>query len=175
MRIVALVPFAAIAMGCGRAERADPPLTLESLAVGWSGGRTDPTCQSRGPRGEHLGVVPGAQYCQWPTVARGPERGTVGAHRDSVIGYSLLAWERVFGSEASLAQLADSLSEAFRARGMRERPCVLGGRRWESETLGVELMRSRSHPGVVAMIVATTLPKAMSQLTCPATPPPGVA
>jgi hypothetical protein len=125
---------------CADAERR-APLSVESLAAGWSGGRTDPVCQIRGPRGEFLGTEPGAEYCQWPTLVQGRIWGTVGAYRDSANGYKYMRWERVFMTDTARARVIDSLSQEFRARGLQERPCGDRGHRWESRDFTIELTR----------------------------------
>src|SRR5688572_8317172 len=97
---------ALMAGGCMDAEHR-APLNVDSLAAGWSGGRTDPVCQIRGPRGEFLGTEPGAEYCQWPTLVQGRIWGTVGAYRDSVHGYSHMLWERTFTTDTARARVID--------------------------------------------------------------------
>src|SRR6185503_4750503 len=158
------VVAALVLWGCGSANG----VTLESLAIQWSGGRRDPACQSLGPRGEYLGNdLPGTRYCQWPTISRGAERGTVGAYRDSVVGYRLVIWERVFTSETGLHRLRDSLSQSFRKRGFRERSGAMEGWRWESDNIGVEWGRTMSQPGIHAVVITgTILPKQVSSLVC---------
>ena len=135
-----LVASMVMAGGCEDATR-HAPLNVDSLAAGWSGGRTDPVCQIRGPRGEFLGTEPGAEYCQWPTLVQGRIWGTVGAYRDSANGYSHMLWERTFATDTARARVIDSLSRQFRARGLQERPCGDRGYRWESRNFIVDLSR----------------------------------
>ena len=99
----------AIVVSCDAPSTQLPPQTLPELAAAWSGGRSDPVCQNRGPNGEYLGTSPGAQYCQWPTVARGPEWGTVGGHRDSIAGLGLITWERSFRDSSGSSTTATRL------------------------------------------------------------------
>ena len=129
------------------------PLTIDSLAAAWSGGRTDPTCQNRGPRGEFLGTEPGAEYCQWPTLVQGRVWGTVGAYRDHVNGDLHMLWERVFLTDTARSRVVDSLSRSLRAHGLEERPCRDRGYRWESGTFTVDLSRHARPDGSLMLTV----------------------
>jgi hypothetical protein len=168
IRSFPLVVSLVLLAGCGEAATRQAPVTLEELAAGWSGGRTDPTCQNRGPRGEYLGDIPGREYCQWPTVARGAEWGTVGGHRTRTTGLSDIVWERRVRGEEAISRLADSLSKALVAQGLLERPCREGARRWEGGSLAVELNRS-PRPGdslSTIIVFASTIPGALSDIFC---------
>jgi hypothetical protein len=142
--------------------------SLEELAAGWSGGRANPTCRNRGPIGEYLGTTPGAEYCQWPTLVRGAEWGTVGGQRDSIFGMTMITWQRKFRSAAGANWLIDSLGKEFRAQGFREWPCPNGGRRWETNQLGVLIERLVPKTGTeVLTVFATTMPQALPEKFCP--------
>lgn len=157
---------------CGGAG--DPtPLTLEGLATSWSGGRSDPTCQPRGPRGEYLGVLPGIRHCQWPTVTRDSEFGTVTAIRDSLRGLSNITWERVLADTMRVAALIDSLERRFTRAGLSSHRCSTGGMRWQSDELIVQSVPAIARPagGQLVMIFATTMPAAIPRLLCPDAPP----
>jgi hypothetical protein len=165
------------AAACGAREPADPaadaPRTLEELAAAWSGGRTDPTCQPHGPRGEDLGPLPGSEYCQWPTVVRGRQSSTVSGMRNALSGSLVsLTWERAVPDSAAVARLRDSLGTAFRAWGLAEHPCRSGGRRWQTATFGAEFAAGvRGRDGRLRVLVfATTLPAALTPVTCPGAP-----
>ena len=157
------------AFGVGTAVVGQPRPTLVALAAAWSAGRAEPVCQSRGPRGEYLGPIPGAEYCHWPTVARDLGVGTVSGHRDGVGGLTEITWDRTLPDTAAAARLADSLGTALTARGLRERPGRGGGRRWESAALGVQFLRVPARPGAGShvLVFATSLPGALPDLTCP--------
>ena len=117
---VALLAVALLATaGCrGREDVPPGPPTFAGLAAAWSGRRADPTCQPQGPRGEYLGGIAGAEYCQWPTVVRGRQSGTVRGHRSAGGGLALLTWERALAEPAAVDGFADSRGTALgRARG----------------------------------------------------------
>jgi hypothetical protein len=124
---------------CGRSETpaAQSFDSLAELAVQWSAGRTDPTCQRYGATGEYLG--PNTDYCQWPTVVRGRRHSTVAAHRDSTIGYTALFWDRTFTDSVEAALVKDSLTNALRALHYHERRCAWGKKLWEGDKLTVIL------------------------------------
>ncbi len=149
------------------------PLTAVGLAAALSGGRTDPVCRNRGPRGEYLGPVPGAEHCQWPTVTRGAEFSTVTATRDSILGWTSLTYERVFSDTARVRVALDSLDDAFTAQGLVAHRCVGGGLRWYSPSLVVQTMPAMPRPagGHVMMLYASGLPAAIPSLFCPDAPP----
>jgi hypothetical protein len=165
---------ALLTQSCRDAPAVRAPQTLQELAEAWSGGRTDPTCQTRGPHGEYLGALPGATYCQWPTVARGSEWSIVGGHRNSVLGLTDIVWERRVRRHDSAVTLADSLGKELRSQGLREQLCARGGRRWETATLGILLTvyPARSDGAVIVTVFATTMPRALPRVDCPATTTP---
>jgi len=158
---------------CRRSEaRVSPPVGLVELAAAWSGGRTDPTCQPRGPRGEYLGGLPGVEYCQWPTVVRGRQSGTVSGTQDEISGLRMIMWERAVPDSATAAKLRDSLSATLKAQGLVEYPCPAGGRRWLRDDFAVEFLpgRTRADGRLHLGVVATTLPTTLVPALCPAAP-----
>lgn len=166
--------FASItALGCRGSEPAAPPqLSLEEIAAAWSGGRADPTCRPQGPRGEYLGPIPGAEHCQWPTVVRGKQFGTVTGNRDAIMGLGLITWERTVSDAAAVEALADSLAGVFTAWGLAEYPCPDGGRRWQRSRLGVQFtpVPPDASGRTRVMVSATSLPSSLPALTCPGAP-----
>lgn len=165
-----LLPIAALA--CGGGEPApSSPLTLGEIAAAWSGGRTDPTCRTHGPRGEHLGPLPGAEHCEWPTVVRGGHRGTVTGFQDALAGLTMITWERTIPDSTAASVLVDSLDAAFTAWGLQAYDCPDGGRRWQQPTLGIQLSPVPSTAaGMRMMVVATTIPSALHEVTCRGAP-----
>jgi hypothetical protein len=158
---------------CRRSEaRVPAPADLVALAAAWSGGRTDPTCQPRGPRGEYLGGRPGAEYCQWPTVVRGRQSGTVSGTQNEISGLRMIMWERAVPDSATAARLRDSLSATLTAQGLAEYPCPAGGRRWLRDDFAVEFLpgRRRADGRLHLGVVATTIPGALVPALCPAAP-----
>jgi hypothetical protein len=158
---------------CGTRETApQPEMTLEEIAAAWSGGRADPTCRSSGPRGEYLGPVPGAEHCQWPTVTRGAEWGTVTGLRDAVMGLTSLTWERSVPDTSAAARLADSLGTALTRHGLTAYLCPEGGHRWQQPGLGVQyVLGPLGADGRVRVTVfATTLTESLPELLCPGAP-----
>jgi len=148
-------------------------MTIESLAAAWSLDHVAPKCRNRGPRGEYLGTLPGAEYCQWPTITRDEEWGVVGAHRDSVNGYSHMTWDRVFRTEASRSEFIDSLDQALHKRGLSSQPCRDGARRWTSERFAIEMSPITGVPGPPKVLVfATPHPEALPDLMCRRAPRP---
>lgn len=162
-----------IALACDKPKPDLAPLTPEGLAASLSGGRTDPVCRSRGPRGEYLGPIPGAQHCQWPTVTRGAEFSTVTATRDSVLGWTSLRMERAFSDTLRAAAFLDSLHGSFVDRGLLAHRCSTGGRRWQSEAITIQTMPPVAQPSgrYVLSLMATGLPGAIPALSCPDAPP----
>ncbi len=148
------------------------PLTLGELAASWSGGRADPTCRDTGPRGEYLGPVPGAEHCQWPTVVRGTDWGTVSGKRDAISGLGLLIWERTVADSSAAQQLADSLGSALTGQGLEEFQCPGMGRRWQRPELGVQftVLTAGAEGRLRLMISAVTMPAAIPELLCPGAP-----
>lgn len=173
LRLLATASLFAV-LACGEAKPEAAPVTAESLAASLSGGRTDPVCRSRGPRGEYLGPVPGAQFCQWPTVTRGAEFSTVTARRDSVLGWGSLTMERLFTDTARATVFLDSLHGAFVAAGLLPHRCSTGGRRWQADGIVIQTMPpvARSSGGYVLNLYAAGLPGAIPSLYCPDAPPP---
>lgn len=159
-------------LACGEREAAPTQLTLEALAAEWSGGRHDPTCRNRGPRGEYLGSSPGAEYCQWPTVSRGAYWGTVSGSRDSLFGLTALTWERVVADSAAAATLADSLGVALIEHGLVAYTCPNAGHRWQTPGFGVQFdyypAAAAGRPKV--LVFATVIPSGLADLTCPGVP-----
>ncbi len=138
-----LFVLAIYVMATGACAASDdlPPVdvaTLEELAAQWSAGRTDPTCRRYGARGEYLG--PNKEYCQWPTVVRGPVHSTVGGDRDSTYGYLAIRWERTFRDSSEARLVVDSLRRAFRVLQYDEWPCRSGGNVWVGEKFQIFLL-----------------------------------
>lgn len=160
-------------LGCARTDAA-PVRRLETLAefaAQWSGGRTDPTCRRLGPRGEYLG--PRIVYCQWPTVVRGAQHGTVGGNRDSISDvFHMITWERTMRDSAATKAFSDSLGAALRAQGFDEWACPGGGYVWETRKLAAALLPWRMMPDGDKKIVvmATTFPDAIDSVDCPRPP-----
>ena len=168
-----LFAFVMAVAGCAAGEPTSSTLpSLDELAAGWSHGRTDPSCRTTGPRGEYLGGAPGAEYCQWPTVSRGPESGTVGGTRDALMGFTLLTWERTFRDSIAVRRFADSLSTEFTRHGLAAYECPGDGRRWQTPGLGVHLtwVRRKADGRPRVLVQATTLPAALPTFLCPAAP-----
>ena len=165
--------FSALLMStaCGAAPDT-PPSSAEALAAAWSGGRTDPVCRSRGPRGEYLGPIPGAEYCQWPTVARGSEFGTVSATRDSLNGWGLVTWERVVTDTLAVRRVLDSLDAVFSAAPFVSYACPEGARRWQAPGLVVQSApaAARATGGQVLLIFAVASTESVPVLLCPDAP-----
>lgn len=159
-------------LGCGDAEPAPPAqLSLGEIAAVWSGGRTDPTCRDRGPRGEYLGPIPGSEHCEWPTVVRGGHRGTVTGFRDAAAGLTMITWERRVPDADAAAALADSLGAAFTGWGLQSYACPDGGRRWQRPHLGIQLTPvPPTSGGARVMVTATTFPSALHAVTCRGAP-----
>ena len=148
-----------------------PSLTAETLAAALSGGRSDPVCRNRGPRGEYLGPIPGAEHCQWPTVTRGAEFSTASAARDSVNGWTTITLERVFSDTARASVFIDSLNAAFVNVGLLPHRCATGGHRWQADGLVVQTVPTSPRPagGHLLMLFAAA---AIPSLLCPDAPPP---
>ena len=171
MRLASILLVSAVVGGCGRGERAETASspTLEELAAGWSGGRTDPTCSDRGPRGEYLGHVPGTKYCQWPTVIQGARWSRVGGERTPGSGFGMITWERKVAARAEVAALVDSLRQALLDRGLHEHGCPDGSPRWDDERIGVQFLRG-GVDSLQVTVMATILPEVFQQF-CPADEP----
>ena len=166
-----LVSF--VVLACDSASESTVPLSAGRLASAWSGGRADPVCSSRGPRGEYLGPIPGAEHCQWPTVARGSEFGTVTATRDSVNGWTSITWERVLSDTARVRLVLDSLDTELGQAGLVAYRCVGGGRRWQAPGLVVQSTPAiaRLAGGVIVLFAVVPDAAAIPQLLCPDAPP----
>jgi hypothetical protein len=133
--------------------------SLHEMASEWSGGRTDPVCKNRGPRGELLPRMRGAEYCQWPTLSSGDNWGVVGGHRDSLTGLREITWERRVQSGGVVNFLMDSLSKEFRKQGFVESTCDDGGRAWRSEKTSVVFVRGASvHSGPRTVTISAYSP-----------------
>lgn len=167
---LALASIALIA--CADRPAAVPVGVLE-LASAWSGGRSDPVCRNRGPRGEYLGPLPGAEHCQWPTVTRGREFSTVFATRDSANGWTSVTWERVFVDTARALVMLDSLDASFVASGLHAHRCSTGGRRWQARGLVVQSMPPTPRPagGFLVSVIVAKWAEAVPTLFCPDAPP----
>lgn len=165
-----LLPIALLA--CGGGEPAPPTtMSLGEIAAAWSGGRAAPICRTRGPRGEYLGPLPGAEHCEWPTVVRGEHRGTVTGFQDALTGLTLIMWERTVPDAAAATALADSLGAVFTAWGLEAYACPDGGRRWQRPRLGVQLTPAPpTGAGARVMVTATTIPSALHEVTCRGAP-----
>lgn len=160
-----------IAAACTR-DDAVPAINLEQLGSDWSGGRTDVTCRRTGPRGTVIDRVMDSEECQWPTVVRGSEWGTVVGSRDRVAGMQLLKWSRVVRDTSAVLVLRDSLAHALASQRLTEYTCIGSGRRWQHSTFGVEMSvgsaSPRGQPQV--LIVATRMPWALPAILCPNAP-----
>jgi hypothetical protein len=171
-----LMIVAAVVAAAGCADR--PPAGVEQkalldLAIDWSGGRSDPSCSKRGPAGEYLGTLPGAEHCQWPTVVRGSQWSRVGVHRDSLVGPTLLTWERLTSGDAAARALADSLGRAFVEQGYVERLCPGGlGRQWDGDGLVARFSRYPPRPdgSLMVTVFVTRVRSALPTLDCPLAP-----
>jgi hypothetical protein len=154
-----------------------PPLTIEGFAAALSGGRTDPVCRNRGPRGEYLGPIPGAEHCEWPTVTRGAEYSTVTATRDSLNGWTSITVNRLFVDTARVTVFLDSLDSEFTAAGHAAHLCKGGGRQWQTKGLVVQSTPPFAAPtgGHSLMLFAVESPAAIPRLLCPDAPPPPIA
>lgn len=170
--LLGLLGLTTVLVGCSK-QAESPRLSVAYIAASWSGGRTDPVCSNRGPRGEYLGRTPGAEHCQWPTVTRGTEFGTVSATRDSINGWTSITWERVFKDTAGVTTMLDSLDRAFVAAGLLAHRCVGGGRRWQAPGLAVQSMPPVQRPagGVLVSVIAVENAVAIPSLFCPDAPP----
>lgn len=149
--------------------------TLRELATAWSGGRTRPRCQNRGPRGEYLGPM-GGQYCVWSTPAEVATRGEVAAYETAAGRLTLLEWSRPAVDGADADRFSDSLGSALTARGVVARACPsreapaghLELRAWEAESLSIHLSRITPPRGAPSLtVVATDMPGAMPDVLCP--------
>lgn len=171
MRLASALLITALIMGCGRGERARslPTPTLEELAAGWSGGRTDPTCSDRGPRGEYLGHLPGTKYCQWPTLIQGARWSRVGGERMPRFGFGMITWERKILARSEVTALVDSLRQELLDRGLHEHQCPDGWPRWDNARLALKLLAGGSDSLQVS-VLATTVPDAF-QAFCPGEEP----
>jgi hypothetical protein len=173
LRPLALLLLAATAACSSKPDPVAALPTVPELGAAWSGGRTDPVCNNRGPRGEYLGPTPGAQHCQWPTPVRGAEFSTVSATRDSVLGWTTLTWERVFTDTSRVRILLDSLDGAFAELGVTPHRCAIGTRRWQAPGLVVQSAFPMPRPtgGVTLHIYAATIPVTIPSMLCPDAPP----
>jgi hypothetical protein len=161
---------AAVLTAFGCAERVDaPPFSVLELASAWSGGRAEPICSNRGPRGEYLGTTPGAQLCRWPELTRGTEFSSVTATRDSVLGWSSIQWERITRDSATAAGVLDSLDRVFTRAGFRTVPCPFGARQWRTEGMVVQTMPIMPRPtGRMSLSIwVVPSPAAIPSLICP--------
>jgi hypothetical protein len=145
---------------------------LVQIGAAWSGGRTDPKCWLEGLPATLADSVMATERCEWPTVTRGTESGTVTGSRDPVFGLKGLTWNRVLRDTAALHALRDSLARAFVAQGLTQYECDSVDRRWQHDTFGVQLNvglpRPNGQPQVV--VVATVWPWALPPISCPVAP-----
>lgn len=172
-RALACALCSALLTGCTAEPSPDFAQTsLETLAAAWSAHRGDPICSDRGPRGEYLGPMPGAQFCQWPIVRRADLWSRVTGTQDGALGLTLITWERVTRDSAQLLAVTDSLERAFTAAGLRAYVCPGNGRRWQRAGLGVQLSAlppdQMQRPRLT--VVATTMPAAIPRMFCPDAP-----
>ena len=157
--------------GCD-AVPAATEIDLMRLGAAWSGGRTNPTCWPEAPRANLADSLMVNERCEWPTVRRGIEWGTVTGSRDPIFGLKMLTWNRVLRDTAALHALRDSLARAFVAQGLTEYQCDSVDRRWQHDTFGVQLNvgvpQANGQPQVI--VLATTWPWALPSITCPVAP-----
>lgn len=171
--LVPLVVIGLLAVACEAPSTPSTPPTVAALAAGWSAGRSDPRCGDRGPRGEYLGPIPGAEHCQWPTVSRGREFGTVFATRDSINGWTSLTWERVLADTSRVRTVLDSLETEFLRAGLSAHACAGGGRRWQAPGLVVQTSAAtvRAAGGIVVLVFVAAQAASIPTLLCPDAPP----
>ena len=140
MRSAQTVALLLLLLACGDVRPSKPQPSLEQLASGWSGGRSDPKCQDKGPRGEYLDKILNQEYCQWPTLIQGDLYGVVGGYKyPDAYGYVL--WERFVKNEGVVTYVLDSLQKEFRAAGFREWKCDGGGTLWQGDSIDVQFIR----------------------------------
>ena len=149
--------------------------TLRQLATAWSGGQTQPSCQTEGPNGEYLGL-PGERYCVWPTPTGASAPGEVSAHMLVTGRVLFLHWVRPTADSADADRLVDSLGTALTSRGLIARACPSGDvpaghvemTRWEAPTLIVELSRIAPATGAPKLsVMAGDDPRGVPDVLCP--------
>jgi len=152
--------------------------TLRQLATAWSGGRTQPRCQDRGPKGEYLGPL-GEKYCVWTTAGSTPGNDEVTAHTTSSGRLLFIQWNRATTGAADADRLVDSLRTALSSHGLVVRDCPSGevpaGHlelvEWDAPTLLIQLSRITPPGGTPRlMTLATDEPKAVPDVLCPHDP-----
>lgn len=147
--------------------------TLRQLAVAWSGGRTKPRCQDRGPNGEYLGPM-GNHYCVWSSATSAA--GEVGAHTTAKGRPTLLQWNRPTAGAPDADRLVDSLRKELASHGLVARECPSGESpaghielvEWDAPTLLIQLSRITPSGGTPRlMVMATDMPQAVPDFMCP--------
>lgn len=147
--------------------------TLRQLAVAWSGGRTKPRCQDRGPNGEYLGPM-GEQYCVWSSATSAA--GEVAAHSTARGQPTLLQWNRTTSGVADAHRLVDSLRKELASHGLVARKCPSGDSpaghielvEFDAPTLLIQLSRITPPNGTPRlMALATDMPQAVPDFMCP--------
>ena len=158
------------AAGCQKSSAA-ASLSLDDLIASWSESSRTPTCLAAGTPGALGSGTPNTEYCEWEWVVVGADSGRLSGERSARDGFYLLNWVRHFRDSSGAASLRDSLSAALVARGLQERECRYGGRRWETANLGVEFGRDTIRGGTwVAAVFATPVPAAIPPVFCPPRP-----
>jgi hypothetical protein len=149
-------------VACRRAEERTVPMSLEDIATAWSAGTT-PTCSE---------ATSGVQKCEWPWLVTPVDSAQLTGELVAPGRLLFISWNRRFVDSIAALQLRDSLSQVLLARGLQEQECRHRGRFWEAPALGVHFVLDTVPGGRwVASVFATTKPKAVPRLFCPAAPP----
>ena len=149
------------------------PDIIDSLARGWSGGRSTPLCKPEpAATGE---MVSSSSSCDWLPPQSQRVEGQVSTKRyknDS----AMVVWQRDL-SVTDLHRVVDSLRYAFKLRVMTMRLCRLGsvpagtvdGRVWEDKKLLVHISAiTPPGPGPAKLLViGIDTPSAYPDVACP--------
>lgn len=163
-----------VVMFGGSAAFAQPQQDIiDSLARGWSGGRSTSLCKPDGVDENGKGV----SKCQWlqPT-GQARVQGEVHTTRYAA-DTAMVDWQRELSSLSDMNRVVDSLGIEFRLRGMTMRLCSRGmspagtddGRIWEDKKLLVHISAisppAGGRPKII--VVGVNAPAAYPPVVCP--------
>ncbi|MEP6833486.1 MAG: hypothetical protein ABJB74_08830 [Gemmatimonas sp.] len=147
------------------------PDTIDSLARGWSGGRSTSLCKPDGVD-ENAATL---SRCEWLLPQGQRVQGEVQTTR-YIADTAMVVWQRQLTNISDMNRVVDSLGIEFKLRGMTMRPCRPGtspagsddSRIWEDKKLLVHISAITPPAGRPKIIVVgTNVPSAYPEAICP--------
>ena len=148
------------------------PDIIDSLARGWSGGRSTSLCKPDGVNEKGVGI----SKCDWLLPQGQPRvQGEVHTTRYQA-DTAMVDWQRQLPGITDMNRVVDSLGFEFKRRGMTMRPCRPGmtpagsvdSRIWEDQKLLVHISAITPPVGPPKiLVVGVNVPSSYPEVICP--------